>query len=106
MQEIVSLGTTLCQGDSLPVWELPEDEYWFFQAFRPALFGLEKALPTFLFEIGITHAYALFEGYLSEILRNRLEEHPRLMGGQRELKYDQVFSAGASCSMTQTFRWL
>ncbi|MFZ0772683.1 MAG: hypothetical protein WCA49_13840 [Candidatus Sulfotelmatobacter sp.] len=75
------------------VWELPEDEFWFFRAFRPALFGLEKNLPAFLFEMGVTHAYAMFEGYLSEILRARLRQHPRLMGGQRDLKYEQVFAA-------------
>jgi hypothetical protein len=75
------------------VWELPEDEFWFFRAFRPALFGLEKALPGFLFEMGITHAYAMFEGYLSAIIRSRLRQHPRLMSGQRELKYEQVFLA-------------
>jgi hypothetical protein len=54
------------------VWELPEDEFWFFRAFRPALFGLEKTLPGFVFEMGVTHAYAMFEGYLSDILRSRL----------------------------------
>jgi hypothetical protein len=77
----------------ITVWELPEDEYWFFRAFRPALFGLEKALPGFVFEMGITYAYALFEGYLSEILRRRMRQQPRLMSSQRELKYDQVFLA-------------
>ena len=77
----------------ITVWELPEDEFWFFRAFRPALFGLEKALPGFLFEMGITAAYAMFEGYLSAIIRARLRQHPRLMSGQRELKYEQVFLA-------------
>jgi hypothetical protein len=75
------------------VWELPEDEFWFFRAFRPALFGLEKNLPAFLFEMGVTQAYAMFEGYLTGILRARLRQHPRLMGGQRELKYEQVLLA-------------
>jgi hypothetical protein len=75
------------------VWELPEDEFWFFRAFRPALFGLEKKLPEFVWEMGLTHAYAMFEGYLTEILRARLRQHPRLMGGQREVKYEQIFVA-------------
>jgi len=35
--------------------------------------------------------YAMFEGYLSAIIRARLRQHPRLMSGQRELKYEQVF---------------
>jgi hypothetical protein len=77
------------------VWELPEDEFWFFKAFRPALFDLDKQLPGFMFEMAITCAYALFESYLTEILHRRLKEHPRLMGGQREIKYEQVFLSGS-----------
>jgi hypothetical protein len=86
----------------ITVWELPEDEYWFFRAFRPALFGLEKALPGFLFEMGITYAYALFEGYLSEILRRRMRQQPRLMSSQRELKYDQVFLAASKEALIES----
>jgi hypothetical protein len=84
------------------VWELPEDEFWFFRAFRPALFGLEKALPGFLFEMGITHAYAMFEGYLSAIIRVRLRQHPRLMSSQRELKYEQVFLADSKETLIES----
>lgn len=77
------------------VWELPEDEFWFFKAFRPTLFDLDKRLPPFVFEMAIIYAYALFESYLSDILRNRFKQHPRLLGGQREIKYEQVFLAGS-----------
>ena len=86
----------------ITVWELPEDEYWFFRAFRPALFGLEKALPGFVFEMGITYAYALFEAYLSEILRRRMLQQPRLMSSQRELKYDQVFLAASKEALIES----
>jgi hypothetical protein len=75
------------------VWELPEDEFWLFKAFRPALFDLDKRLPGFMFEMAVTYAYALFESYLSEILRKRLKQYPKLLGGQREIKYEQVFLA-------------
>jgi hypothetical protein len=75
------------------VWELPEDEFWFFKAFRPAVFDLDKRLPGFMFEMAIIYAYALFESYLTDVLRNRLKQHPRLLGGQREIRYEQVFLA-------------
>ena len=48
-----------------------------------------------MFEMAITHAYALFESYLTDILRKQLKQHPRLLGGQREIKYEQVFSASS-----------
>lgn len=73
------------------VWELPEDEFWFFRAFRPGLFDITKDLPGYLYEIGIVHAYSLFEGYVSEIIRFLLRRHPQLMGGKRQLTYQQVF---------------
>ncbi len=79
------------QLGQVTVWELPEDEFWFFRAFRPGLFDITKDLPGYLYEIGIVHAYSLFEGYLSEIIRFLLRRHPRLMGGKRQLTYQQVF---------------
>ncbi len=73
------------------VWELPEDEFWFFRAFRPGLFDITKDLPGYLYEIGIVYAYSLFEGYLSEIMHFLLRRHPQLMGGKRQLTYQHVF---------------
>jgi uncharacterized protein YutE (UPF0331/DUF86 family) len=78
---------------AVTVWELPEDEFWFFRAFRPALFDLEKQLPAFAYEMGLIHAYAIFEGYLAEILRAQLRKYPRQLGGQRKVTYEQVFQA-------------
>jgi hypothetical protein len=75
------------------VWELPEDEFWFFRAFRPAMFDLENRLPSFLYEMGIVHAYAMFEAYLADILRQRFRAYPKLMGGQRQLSYERIFAA-------------
>ena len=39
------------------VCELPEDEFWFFQAFRPGLFDLESDLPQFMYDICIVNAF-------------------------------------------------
>src|SRR5512143_1274909 len=35
------------------VWELPEDEFWFFRAFRPGFFDLEKELPPFTYSMAV-----------------------------------------------------
>jgi hypothetical protein len=84
---------------TVTVWELPEDEFWFFRAFRPAYFELEKALPSVLYEMGLVHSYAMFEAYLTDILRARLLQHPRLMGGQRQFTYDQIFEASSKSAI-------
>jgi hypothetical protein len=80
---------------SVTVLELPEDEYWFFSAFRPSLFDLNKDLPPFMYEMAIVNAYAMLEGYISDLLRVQLRRHPQLMGGQRELKYEQILAAAS-----------
>lgn len=84
------------------VWELPEDEFWFFRAFRPGLFDLDKDLPPFVYEMGVVHAYAMFEGYLSDLLRARLRKHPQLLGSHREIKYEQVFAAAHKDELINT----
>src|SRR5260370_356515 len=71
------------------VWELPEDEFWFFRAFRPAYFDLEKALPSFLYEMAVVHAYAMFKAYLTYILRTRQFQYPRSMVGKRKVTKKQ-----------------
>lgn len=81
------------------VLELPEDEYWFFQAFRPGLFDLDRDLPSFVYEMAIVHSYAMFETYLSDLLRARLLAHPQLMGGQHQVKYEQIFEASSKADL-------
>ena len=48
-------------GGRIAVWELPEDEFHFFKAFREGLFDLEKQVPTFLLQMAFVHAHTLFE---------------------------------------------
>jgi hypothetical protein len=61
--------------------ELPEDEFYFFKAFREAAFDLESALPPFLFTMAFVYAYTLFETYLADLVRLHLtdREAGRLM---------------------------
>jgi hypothetical protein len=63
------------------VWELPEDEFYFFKAFRETAYDLNSALPSFLFNMAFVYAYTLFESYVADIIRMRLSdpEATRLM---------------------------
>src|ERR1017187_8149259 len=58
------------------VLELPEAEFYFFKAFRPGLFDLEKGLPAFLLQMALVYSYTLLENYVMEIVRLRLRAYP------------------------------
>ena len=80
-------------GAEVTVWELPEDEFYFFEAFRPALFDLEKRLPTFLLRMALVYGYTLFENYLTHVIRRRLTEHPAALGAEKHVTYRQVIES-------------
>ncbi|MFN4178289.1 MAG: hypothetical protein ACK4F1_15200 [Phenylobacterium sp.] len=73
--------------------ELPEDEFWFFEGFRPALSSLSVEPPAFLHEMAFVNLYAAFDGFVSDLLRARLQRHPQMMGGERQLRYEEIFGA-------------
>lgn len=73
------------------VWELPEDEFYFFKAFRHGLFDLEKQVPAFLLQMSFVYVYTLFENYIAEILRTRLMAHPGQMGLSKKIAYREIF---------------
>ena len=56
----------------ITVRELPEYEFYFFKAFRPAAFDLQKQLPSFILQMAFVYSYEAFEAYLSEMMRTRL----------------------------------
>ena len=87
---------------NVTVLELPEDEFWFFRSFRPAIFDLDNDLPHFVYAMGIVDAFAMFEGYLSNMLKERLRQHPRLMGSQRRLTYEQIHEAASKGDIVET----
>lgn len=62
-------------ADEFP--ELPEDEFYFFKAFRHGFFEWEKQVPAFLLPMAFAHAYTLFESYLRGIISLRLQAHPQ-----------------------------
>jgi hypothetical protein len=84
------------------VWELPEDEFYFFRAFRPGLFQLEKELPDFLHGLGVVYAYAAFENYLSGIIATCLRAHPQLMGEKKQLLYAEVLGAATKKELVES----
>ena len=87
---------------NVTVWELPENEFWFYRAFRPGIFDLNRDLPNFLYAMGIVDAFGIFEGYLSDLLKERLRQHPRLMGSKRQLSYEQIFEAASKDDIVET----
>jgi hypothetical protein len=56
-------------GGDVTVMEFPEDEFYFFRAFRQGLFDLDKGIPPFILEMSLVYAYTLFETYVSDIVR-------------------------------------
>ena len=68
------------ESDVVSVMELPEDEFWYFEAFRPALSRLSLGAPGFLAEMELVTLYGVFEAYLADTLRDRLQRRPDLLG--------------------------
>jgi hypothetical protein len=77
----------------IAVWELPEDEFYFFKAFRQGLFDLEKQVPAFLLQMAFVYAYTLFETYLRGILKLRFQTHPEQIGRSKQIDYAAVFDS-------------
>jgi hypothetical protein len=77
----------------IAVWELPEDEFYFFKAFRHGLFEWEKQVPAFLLQMAFVHAYTLFESYLRGTLSLRLQAHPQQIGLKKQIAYGEIFAS-------------
>ncbi len=80
-------------ASNIAVWELPEDEFYFFKAFRPGLFDLEKQVPAFLVQMAFVYAYTLFESYLRGILARCLKAHPQQIGLKKQIAYADIFAS-------------
>jgi hypothetical protein len=77
----------------IAVWELPEDEFYFFKAFRHGLFEWEKQVPAFLLQMAFVHAYTLFENYVRGILSLQLRAHPQQIGLKKQITYGEIFAS-------------
>lgn len=86
------------EGD-VTIMELPEDEFYFFQAFRPGLFDLEKQLPSFILQIALVHAYTLFETYIADVIRIRLQAHPAQVGLKKQISVADLLGNDSKASL-------
>jgi hypothetical protein len=75
------------------VWELPEDEFYFFRAFRTGLVGLASELPTFYLGMCLVHAHGLFEHYLNELLKAIFLSRPEMLGTAKMVRYADVLES-------------
>ena len=64
--------------------ELPEDEFHFFGAIRASQEKISAETPGFLFDMATISAYAAFEVYLGDVIRQKIRVNPRVMGGGTE----------------------
>jgi hypothetical protein len=88
----IPLGDDYKLGN-LTVLELPEDEFYFFQAFRPGLFDLERQLPQFFMQMALIYGYTLFETYIADLIRMRLSAHPQQLGRDKHVKLAEILDA-------------
>jgi hypothetical protein len=54
-------------GAEVTVWEFPEEEYYFFEAFRPALFDLEKLVNRELYQLMHEPIGSIFDKLRSQL---------------------------------------
>lgn len=71
VKDPTSFGTE-SQKAKLTIWELPEDEYYFFKSFRGAAFDLDKSVPSFLLQMSFVYGYEAFEAYLEGVIRSHV----------------------------------
>lgn len=75
------------------VLELPEDEFYFFGAFRGGLVGLASELPDFFFGMCLVHAHGLFEHHVRELLKSIFLSRPEMLGTSKTVKYGDVLES-------------
>ena len=86
------------RGD-VTLMELPEEEFYFFQAFRPGLFDLDKGVPSFILEMSLVYAHSLFETYVSDIIRLRLKAHPAQLGMRKQVTVADILASNDKDSL-------
>lgn len=72
--------------------ELPADDFWHFEAFRPAVSRLQLQLPNFQYEMALVSLCASFESFLSDVLRRRLEGDAELLRARRRKRFDRLLA--------------
>jgi hypothetical protein len=86
-------------GKGLKVFVLPEDEFYFFTAFRDGMQDLSTELPGFLFGMCLAHAYGLFEHYLTNLLKSIFLARPEMLGKSKTLNYGEILDSSSMTSL-------
>lgn len=99
-------GISVERGDgvklkNVSVLEMPEEEFYFFGAFRNGILELQRELPAFVFGLGQVYAYSLFESYIVDVLNDRLCKHPRCMGSKKQANYSDIFAASSKEALVE-----
>ena len=81
------------ENNNISILELPEDEFYFFEAFRLGIFNITQELPAFIFNMWIIHTYGLFENYLIQILKERFSLHPKLLGINKTITIQELLDS-------------
>jgi hypothetical protein len=81
------------ENGDVTIMELPEDEFYFFQAFRPGAFDLETQLPPFILQMALVYAYTLFENYIADVIRLRLHAHPAQIGLKKQITVAELLAS-------------
>jgi hypothetical protein len=87
---------------NISVLEIPEDEFYFFGAFRKGILELQNELPAFIFGLGQVYAYSLFESFIMDVLRDRIGKHPECMGAKKQVNYEEVFGTPSKEALVDT----
>jgi hypothetical protein len=90
--DAIELAEEYSRG-SISVLELPEDEYFFFRAFRPGIFELQSQLPAFFFAMSFVYGYTLFETYISDVVRCRLKAFPAHIGRDKQITVAEILDS-------------
>lgn len=89
--------------ENVKILELPEDEFYFFDAFRLGIFNLEQEIPSFIYNMWFIHSYGLFEYYLMKILKNRFLIHPKLLSSSKTLTINDLLETESKDALMERF---
>ena len=89
--------------ENIKILELPEDEFYFFEAFRLGIFNLEYEIPSYMHNMWIIYSFSLFENYLTKILKDRFLMRPQLLGKNKTLTLDDLLDSDSKDSLVEKF---
>jgi hypothetical protein len=89
--------------NKVSILELPEDEFYFFEAFRLGIHNLNQELPKFIYSMWIIHSYSLFENYINEILKKRFVILPQLLSVNKTLTIQELLDSKSKKDLIEKY---